>query len=149
MSDFKDLYRNAIVEHYRRPCNYHDVENANRHADGHNPLCGDKFSVSIHIENHTIKDVGFTGSGCAIATASASMMTEILKGKTEQESREFFTRFTSLLTGSADSSVAASLGSLSVFKDVRGYPSRVKCALLAWHTFLSALDEKQETVETE
>lgn len=149
MSDFKDLYRNAIVEHYKTPCNYHEVENANRHANGHNPLCGDKIRVSLYIVNNTIRDIGFTGSGCAIATASASMMTEKLKGKTEPESREFFTRFTELMTGSADSSVTAALGSLSVFEDVRGYPSRVKCALLAWHTFLAALDEKQEIIETE
>lgn len=149
MSDFKDLYRNAIVEHYKKPSNYHEIDQANRRGDGHNPLCGDKFSVFIHLDKNVITDIGFTGNGCAIGTASASMMTENLKGKTEQEAREVFTRFTELLTGSVDSYEAVSLGDLTVFKDIRGYPARVKCALLAWHTLLAALDENKETVETE
>ena len=149
MSDLKDLYRNAIVDHYKMPRNHHAVEHANRHADGHNPLCGDKFSIYIHLESDVITDIGFIGNGCAIATASASMMTENLKGKTETEAREVFKRFTGLLTGSVDSNEASTLGNLSVFRDVRGYPARVKCAMLAWHTLLAALDEAPETVETE
>jgi nitrogen fixation NifU-like protein len=149
MSDFKDLYRNAIVDHYKKPRNYHTIEQANRKAEGNNPLCGDKFSIFLQIDNGVISDIGFIGVGCAIATASASMMTESLRGKTETEARVLLAQFTDLLTGGSDSREAASLGNLSVFKDVRGYPARVKCALLAWNILLSALDENQETVETE
>ena len=128
MSDFKDLYRNSIVDHYKKPRNYHAIEQANRKAEGSNPLCGDKFSIFMQIDNCVILDIGFTGTGCAIAT---------------------LTRFTDLLTGSTDSREVASLGDLSVFRNVRGYPARVKCALLAWNTFLAALDGTQESVETE
>jgi len=149
MSDFKDLYRNAIVEHYKMPRNYHEIKGANRYADGHNPLCGDKFTIYILMEDNSIRDIAFTGNGCAIATASASMMTENLKGKTQAEARTFFTRFTTLLTKDMDSNEIVSLGNLSVFKDVRSYPARVKCALLPWHTLLAALDENTQTVETE
>lgn len=149
MSDFKDLYRNAIVEHYKMPRNYHEIKDANRYADGHNPLCGDKFTIYILMEDNSIRDIAFTGNGCAIATASASMMTENLKGKTQAEARTSFTRFTALLTKDMDSNEIVSLGNLSVFKDVRSYPARVKCALLPWHTLLAALDEKTQTVETE
>ena len=149
MSDFKDLYRNSIVDHYKKPRNYHAIEQANRKAEGSNPLCGDKFSIFMQIDNCVILDIGFTGTGCAIATASASMMTENLRGKTETQARATLTRFTDLLTGSTDSREVASLGDLSVFRNVRGYPARVKCALLAWNTFLAALDGTQESVETE
>ncbi len=149
MSDFKDLYRNAIVDHYKKPRNYHTIEQANRKAEGNNPLCGDKFSIFLQIDNGVISDIGFTGAGCAISTASASMMTENLRGKTETQARTILAQFTDLLTGSSDSREVASLGSLSVFKDVREYPARVKCALLAWSTFLAALDGNQETAEKE
>ena len=149
MSDFKDLYRNAIVDHFKKPRNYHTIEQANRKAEGNNPLCGDKFSIFLRIDNGVISDIGFTGTGCAIATASASMMTESLRGKAETQARAMLAKFTDLLTGSSDSREVLSLGTLSVFKGVRGYPARVKCALLAWDILLSALDENQETLETE
>lgn len=149
MSDFKDLYRNAIVDHFKKPRNYHMIEQANRKAEGNNPLCGDKFSIFLRIDNGVISDIGFTGTGCAIATASASMMTESLRGKAETQARAMLAQFTDLLTGSSDSREVLSLGTLSVFKGVRGYPARVKCALLAWDILLSALDENQETLETE
>ncbi len=149
MSDFKDLYRNSIVDHYKMPRNHHAIEHANRHANGHNPLCGDKMSVFISVKDNILTEIGFTGDGCAIAISSASMMTENLKGRTESEARRVFSQFTDLLTGSTGFSNAESLGNLSVFKDVREYPARVKCALLAWHTLLAALDKKQGTVETE
>lgn len=149
MSNLNDLYRNAIVDHFKSPRNFHEIEHANRKATGHNPLCGDKFSVFLHIENTVLIDIGFSGSGCAIATASASMMTEILKGKIEIEARAIFRSFIDLLTNCPDLQADSSLGDLAVFSDVRGYPARVKCATLIWHTLLAALDESRETVETE
>ena len=102
MSDVKDLYRNAIVDHFKMPHNYRKIDGANRRADGHNSLCGDKFTIYIHLEEDVIGEIGFIGNGCAIATASASMMTENVQGKTETEAREAFTRFTELLTGNID-----------------------------------------------
>jgi nitrogen fixation NifU-like protein len=149
MSDLKDLYRNAIVDHCKTPVNFHELKNANRQGRGDNPLCGDKLSVFIHIVNNVITDMSFTGSGCAIAVASASMMTENLKGKTETEARKIFQQFMDLISGCPDPPPDASLGNLSVFSGVRGYPARVKCAALAWKTFLSALEGNQEIVETE
>jgi len=149
MSDVNDLYRNAIVDHYKMPRNFREIDGANRRADGHNPLCGDKFTVYLLLEDTFIRDIGFTGSGCAIATSSASMMTDNLKGRTETEARALFRRFTELVTGGAGYNEAEFPENLSIFKDVRGYPARVKCALLAWHTLLAALDEIKQTVETE
>jgi nitrogen fixation NifU-like protein len=149
MSDLNNLYTNAIVEHSKAPRNFHELETANRKASGHNPLCGDKFNVFLYIDNTGIADIGFTGSGCAIATASASMMTEKLKGKTETEARAVFTRFIDLLTGCPDFRKDSILGELSVFSGVREYPARVKCATLIWHTLQAALDGQEGTVETE
>jgi nitrogen fixation NifU-like protein len=149
MSDLNNLYTNAIVEHSKAPCNFHELKTANRKASGHNPLCGDKFSVFLYIDNTGIADIGFTGSGCAIATASASMMTEKLKGKTETEARAVFTQFIDLLTGCPDRQTDSILGDLSVFSSVREYPARVKCATLIWYALQAALDGQEGTVETE
>lgn len=149
MSDGRDLYLNAIVDHYKAPRNYHELEGANRHANGHNPLCGDKVSIFFNLVNNRIAGISFTGNGCAIATASASMMTENIKGKTEKEARAVVRNFLDLLSGDYDPGAEGSLGNLSVFTGVRGYPSRIKCAALAWHTFLAALEGKLEIVATE
>jgi nitrogen fixation NifU-like protein len=149
MNDIQDLYRDLIVEHYRNPRNFREIANANRKASGHNALCGDKFSVFLYMDDGRIADIRFVGSGCAIATASASIMTESLKGKTENEARALFRSFLNLLSGDPDPGETAALGDLSVFSGVRGYPARIKCAAFAWHIFLAALDGKEQPVETD
>jgi nitrogen fixation protein NifU and related proteins len=150
MADLKDLYQEVILDHNKRPRNFRKIEQANRQADGFNPLCGDKLSVYIQIENGIVKDIGFVGAGCAISTASASMMTESLKGKTESEAKALFECFHQLL---ADHSIPhpdlAILGNLTAFSGVREYPVRVKCATLAWHTMRAALEGQQGTIATE
>lgn len=149
MSGLNNLYTNAIVEHSKAPRNFHELETANRKAIGHNPLCGDKFNLFLYMDNTGIADIAFTGSGCAIATASASMMTQRLKGKTEAEARAVFTQFIDLLTGCSNLQKDSILGDLSIFSGVRKYPARVKCATLIWHTLQAALDGQEGTVETE
>jgi nitrogen fixation protein NifU and related proteins len=150
MSDLRDLYQEVILDHHKKPRNFHKIEHANRQADGYNPLCGDKLSVYIQLENGIVKDIGFVGAGCAISTASASMMTESLKGKSESETREIFERFHQLVTNHSDSQPdAAVMGKLAVFSGVREYPVRVKCATLAWHTMRAALDQSSVAVATE
>jgi nitrogen fixation NifU-like protein len=150
MSDLRDLYQEVILDHHRKPRNFHKPEHANRQADGYNPLCGDKISVFIQVEDGIVEDIGFIGTGCAISTASASMMTECLKGKTEPEAKEIFERFHHLVTNHSEPLPDPSaMGKLAVFSGVREYPVRVKCATLAWHTMRAALDGSKETVATE
>jgi len=150
MSDLKDLYQEAILDHYKKPKNFHKIDHANRQADGYNPLCGDKLSVFIRMENGLIQDIGFIGTGCAISTASASMMTESLRGKTESEAKAVFECFHHLVTNHSEyQSKSASLGTLAVFSGVREYPVRVKCATLAWQTMRAALEGTKETASTE
>jgi nitrogen fixation NifU-like protein len=150
MADLRDLYQEVILDHHKKPRNFHKLENANRQADGFNPLCGDKLSVFIEIENGVVKDIGFIGVGCAISTASASMMTESLKGKSESEAKAIFERFHQLVTNHSEVQPdPASLGKLAVFSGVREYPVRVKCATLAWHTMRAALEGSKKTVATE
>jgi len=150
MADLRDLYQEVILDHHKKPRNFHKLEHANRQADGYNPLCGDKLSVFIQIEDGIVKDIGFVGAGCAISTASASMMTESLKGKTEAEAKAIFERFHHLVTNhSQPQPDPATLGKLAVFSGVREYPVRVKCATLAWHTMRAALDGSKDTVATE
>ncbi len=150
MADLRDLYQEVILDHHKKPRNFHKLEHANRQADGYNPLCGDKLSVYMHVENGIVKDIAFVGAGCAISTASASMMTESLKGKSEVEVKAIFERFHQLVTNHSESPVdPATMGKLAVFSGVREYPVRVKCATLAWHTMRAALEEIQETVATE
>jgi nitrogen fixation NifU-like protein len=143
-----DLYQEIILDHSKRPRNCHPMEDANRKAEGYNPLCGDKLKLYLKVENDIVKDVSFVGSGCAISTASASLMTESLKGKTRAEALKVMERFHDLLT--TDSPVTQELGKLVVFCGVRDYPARVKCATLAWHTLKSALNGAvTEPVSTE
>lgn len=150
MSDLRELYQQVILDHQKRPRNFRKLDEADRTAEGYNPLCGDKISLYLKIEDGVVRDAGFVGAGCAISTASASMMTETLKGKTVVEAEALFGMFHDLLTGKPlsreDQSV---LGKLTVFSGVREYPVRVKCATLAWHTLRAALDGRQETVATE
>ena len=142
-----DLYQEVILDHSKRPRNCHSMDDANHKAEGYNPLCGDKLKLYLKIEDDVVKDVSFVGSGCAISTASASLMTESLKGKSRKEALKLLEKFHELLT--TDSPVSKDLGKLVVFCGVRDYPARVKCATLAWHTLKSALtSEKTEGVVT-
>ena len=150
MTDLKNLYQEAVLDHYRKPRNFHEIENANRQAGGFNALCGDKLSVFIRIENGVVKDIGFVGSGCAIFMASASMMTESLKGKTETDAKAIFERFHQLVTGRSETQPdPATLGNLAIFSGIREYPVRVKCATLAWQTMRAALEGTKEIIATE
>ena len=150
MADLRELYQEVILDHHKKPRNFHKPEGANMMAEGFNPLCGDKITLYLKVEDGVVRDAGFVGSGCAISTASASMMTESLKGKTEAEIEALFERFHNLVTGKAPAdSDPASLGKMAVFAGVRDYPVRVKCATLCWHTMRAALKNSAETVATE
>ncbi len=148
MSDLRELYQEVILDHYKKPRNFRTLEGA-RHVEGYNPLCGDKVTVYVQLEGDVVRDVSFQGSGCAISTASASMMTESLKGKTRAEAEALFQSFHALLTGKTPADDGSKLGKLEVFSGVREFPVRVKCATLAWHTFHAALEGKNKTVSTE
>ena len=149
MSEIQDLYQEMILDHNRRPRNYRAIEEADCSAEGYNPLCGDRVTVFLNLDGNVVKEVTFQGSGCAISTASASLMTESLKGKTLEEAKALFQRFHSLLTGATVQSDDAGLGKLEVFSGVCKYPARVKCATLVWHTVNAALQNKHEVVTTE
>jgi nitrogen fixation NifU-like protein len=140
MSELRDLYQEVILDHSKRPRNFHALPSANRKAEGYNPLCGDRETVYLRVEDGVLKDVAFEGSGCAISTASASMMTESLKGKTREEADALFERFHGLITGAAEGGAGPELGKLEVFSGVREFPVRVKCATLPWHTLKAALE---------
>jgi len=147
MSDLSDLYQEVILDHNRRPRNFHAMADASHSAEGHNPLCGDRLTLYLKIEGGTISDVAFQGSGCAISKASASLMTDAVKGRTVAEATELFRRFHGVVTTPPDQPVE-DLGKLSVFSGVREFPVRVKCASLAWHTLKAALD-RQAAATTE
>jgi nitrogen fixation NifU-like protein len=149
MSDLRELYQAVVLDHYKKPRNFRVLEGANHHAAGHNPLCGDKVTLYLEIEDGVVKDIGFQGSGCAISTASASMMTESLKGKTLAEAETLFKNFHALVTGATAEDKSSGLGKLAVFTGVREFPVRVKCATLAWHTFQAALKDEAAPVSTE
>lgn len=150
MADLKDLYQDTVLDHYRNPRNFHEPEHSNRRAVGYNALCGDKLTVFLFMESGKIREIGFTGAGCAISLASASMMTEILKDKTEEEARAVTDRFHGLFAASAIAPRdMEALGELAVFSTLRQYPVRAKCATLAWCALRAALDENKETVSTE
>ncbi|MDE3165282.1 MAG: SUF system NifU family Fe-S cluster assembly protein [Acidobacteriota bacterium] len=142
-----DLYQEIILDHSKRPRNHHSMDDANREAEGYNPLCGDKLKLYLKIENDIVIDASFVGAGCAISTSSASLMTESIKGKTRAEALKLLDRFHELLT--TDVSVSQELGKLVVFCGVRDYPARVKCATLAWHTLKNALDGAHDPASSE
>jgi nitrogen fixation NifU-like protein len=146
--EIADLYQEMIVDHSRRPRNVGRLEHVTHQAEGFNPLCGDKVKVYVDLENDIIRNVRFEGDGCAISRASASLMTESIKGKSKTEAEQLFSRFRDLATGSSDTD-AAGLGKLAVFSGLRGFPTRVKCATLAWHTLRAALEKKSDVVSTE
>ena len=150
MSDIEiaDLYQELIVDHSRRPRNFRRLESATHQAEGFNPLCGDKVKVYVDLENDVVRDVSFEGEGCAISKASASLMTESIKGKSRRDVERLFSRFRDVATGAGDGDLAG-LGKLAVFCGLRGFPTRVKCATLAWHTLRAALNETAGIVATE
>ena len=145
-----ELYQEIILDHNKAPRNFRSLPDADHKSEGYNPLCGDKVTVYLKMKNDRVEDISFQGAGCAISTASASLMTEALKGKTRQEAGELFQRFHGLVTGknNADGDVAQ-LGKLAVFHGVSEFPVRVKCATLVWHTLRAALKNSEEAVSTE
>src|SRR5262244_1823916 len=146
MSELRELYQEVILEHSKHPRNFREMTTASRKVEGFNPLCGDHFTVYLDLKDGAINDVSFQGTGCAISKASASMMTQSLKGKSAREAEEMFTKFHDLVTGqSADQD---SLVKLAVFSGVSEFPLRVKCATLAWHALRAALEGKEEAVST-
>jgi nitrogen fixation NifU-like protein len=147
MSELRELYQEVILEHSRHPRNYRALQTASHKAEGFNPLCGDRFTIYADVKDGAIQDLSFEGSGCAISKASASMMTQSLKGKSTAEAEELFTRFHDLVTGQGGPGDA--LGKLAVFGGVSEFPLRVKCATLAWHALRAALRGDQEAVSTE
>jgi nitrogen fixation NifU-like protein len=150
MSELRDLYQEVILDHYRTPRNFREIDGATQKADGFNPLCGDRVTVYLLVEDERVVDVAFKGIGCAISTASASLMTEALKGKSRAEANALFERFHELVTGPlGEPAEASGLGKLAVFGGVREFPARVKCATLAWHTFRAAMEKREAPVSTE
>ncbi len=144
--DLRELYQEVIFDHNRKPRNYRPMPDANRHADGHNPLCGDQLTVYLRIADDIVHDVSFVGQGCAISTASASLMTEAIKGKPVAEVEALFQDFHTLLTSTAPT---RDFGKLAVLSGVREFPARVKCATLAWHTLHNAIIGAQDPARTE
>ena len=141
MSDLRELYQEVILDHYKRPRNFQKLDGANRHAEGHNPLCGDQITVYLHMDGDVIREISFQGAGCAISQSAASLMTTTLKGKTKAEAEELFKKFHEMVTGDGAASDPMELGKLAVFCGVSEFPVRVKCATLAWNTFTQGLDE--------
>jgi nitrogen fixation protein NifU and related proteins len=149
MPELRDLYQEVILEHSKAPRNYRQPAATNQKAEGFNPLCGDRFTVYLDVEGDSIRDIGFQGSGCAISKASASMMTQAVKGKSKAEAQKLFETFHKLVTTGESNGNREELGKLAVFSGVSEFPVRVKCATLAWHTLHAALEGKQDTISTE
>jgi len=148
MSDLRELYQDVILEHSKAPRNYRELPLANHKAEGYNPLCGDHFTLYVDLEGDRVRDISFQGSGCAISKASASMLTQVIKGKTRAEGQKLFDKFLQLVKGEGNGN-QAELGKLAVFSGVCEFPVRVKCATLVWHTLQAALEGKQEAISTE
>jgi nitrogen fixation protein NifU and related proteins len=150
MSDLRELYQEVILDHNKRPRNFRTIEHPTRTAKGHNPLCGDRLTLYLTLDGDQITDVAFEGSGCAISKASASLMTEAVKGKTVAQAEALFERFHDVVTSPGDTPVnTEGLGKLAVFAGVREYPARVKCASLAWHTLKAGIATPDVVVSTE
>jgi nitrogen fixation protein NifU and related proteins len=149
MSELSELYQQVILDHNKKPRNFRKLENANHTAEGYNPLCGDQLTIYLDLEDGLVKEVGFEGSGCAISKASASMMTQAVKGRSKEQVETLFQEFHSMVTGELNEETEENnLGNLKIFAGVREFPVRVKCATLPWHTLHAALN-KQEQVSTE
>lgn len=150
MDDLRDLYQATILDHNKKPRNFRALADASHRAEGYNPLCGDQLTVYLDLEGERVRDASFEGQGCAISTASASLMTEYVRGRSLVEIRETFERFHALVTGSpVGVAPAPELGKLAVFASVCEYPMRVKCATLSWHALRQALDGESGTATTE
>jgi nitrogen fixation NifU-like protein len=146
MSELSELYQQVILDHNKKPRNFHKLDTANHRAEGYNPLCGDQLNVYVQLEGDNVKDVSFEGSGCAISKASASMMTQAVKGKSKQEAESLFEEFHRMVTGRLDAETEPNrLGRLTIFAGVREFPVRVKCATLSWHTLVAALHNQPLT----
>ena len=149
MTDLQDLYQELILDHGRRPRNFKPLEGASGTAEGYNPLCGDKVKIYVKMDDDIVEQISFQGGGCAISTASASIMTETLKGKTRAQAEELFHTFHDLVTGQQAQLDAPELGKLAVFSGVSEFPIRVKCATLAWHTLRAAINGEAKVISTE
>jgi nitrogen fixation NifU-like protein len=151
MSDLRELYQEVILDHGKNPRNFGPMPDANREAHGHNPLCGDKIALHLEVKDGIVENLSFEGAGCAISMASASLMTDALKGQSEADARAMFDQFHGLLTSDDVASLEQleALDKLAVFSGVRDYPLRVKCATLGWHTLNAALDKSDQMVVTE
>jgi len=149
LDDLRDLYQEVVFDHNRNPRNFRKMEDADRTVEGHNPLCGDRITLYLKFDDGRIADVSFQGQGCAISTASASLMTEIVKGKTIEEAENLFEAFHKIVTGQDDDLKLEELGKLAVLAGVRQYPSRIKCATLPWHSLEAALKGEEQPVSTE
>lgn len=148
MSSLRDLYQEVILDHYRRPRNFKTLDDPSHHAKGHNPLCGDRVNVFLKIDGDVVQEISFQGAGCAISTASASLMTEAVLGKSLDEVRHLFEGFRHMVTSQDENGDLGDLGKLEALAGVRELPVRIKCATLSWHTLQAAL-EQQESTSTE
>ncbi len=149
-AELKELYQQIILDHNKNPRNFRKIENANHFAEGYNPLCGDRLNIYVELEDGRIKDISFQGSGCAISKASASLMSSIVKGLPVEEAEKLFEKFHAVITGKiTDEENIEELGKLAVFAGVKEFPSRVKCASLAWHTMIAAFKQEDKSVSTE
>jgi len=149
MNDLRELYQQVILDHNKNPRNFHEMASPSSKVDGYNPLCGDHYTIFVRVDGDKIEEVSFTGNGCAISKASASVMSSTVKGKSKDEAESLFDTFHRLVTGDASGLSAADLGRLAAFSGVSEFPARVKCATLAWHTLKSALEGTEEKVTTE
>ncbi len=149
LENLRELYQEVVFDHNRNPRNFRAIEDADRKIEGFNPLCGDRITLYLKLDGDHIADIGFQGQGCAISTASASLMTELVKGKTLDEAEKLFATFHRIVTGQDDSLKLEELGKLAVLAGVRQYPSRIKCATLPWHSLEAAIKGEAETVSTE
>lgn len=149
MSDLRELYQQVILDHNKNPRNFRELPGATKKVEGYNPLCGDHYTVFLNVDGDVIREVTFTGSGCAISKAAASVMSATVKGKTKDQAGELFESFHNLVMGDAGGRDATELGSLGAFAGVSEYPARVKCATLAWHTLKNALEGDKDSVSTE
>lgn len=147
--DLRELYQQLVFDHYKHPRNQHELGESTHHAEGHNPLCGDEVTVYLDVADGVVRDVSFVGGGCAIATASASLMTEAIKGRPVADVQRLFDEFHRMVTGADGATAPAELGKLEVLAGVREFPVRVKCATLAWHTLHAALERDARAVSTE
>ena len=149
MSDLSDLYQEIILEHNKSPRNFKKIENADREVEGYNPLCGDHYTLYVNLDGDTISDIGFQGAGCAISKASASVMSQVLKGKKVSEAEATFNEFRQMVTGEGKADSFDQHGKLAAFAGVSEHPSRVKCAILAWHALNNALHGEKKVASTE